>query len=931
MLFDYLSAVKAMGNLISLGMLEDPIKQSQSTTTGTTAKSAVNTQESTICGDIINESNEGAYLFWASDVHDCLSNVPFSIAPALRYLDYLNTTMQFQSTLAFLKTPPQGYQQPAVDVEVVMERIANNVKAAFYLNQYDFEADVQGLIFAMHDAHVDLRSGIMSQFSFGSQWPIASVSIDGITEPKIYLTDHILQAQNDGWSWTPSALSKINDEDVIDYVTKFAASNSLGRLESHAEWNDLMSHPAQDILGNLNIWTGDATFYPGDELNFTFENKSEPLETYWVSYYNYNEDTGPIANGGDFYNFFVLGLYPATNESASYRIGDSNVAKRSKSMSTPPNISKKSKIARDDNDETSSEDVTTGWSGAYPAKADIYQSDLLVNGSGVVTGYFLRDISTGVLSIPTFEQYGEELYDFSDTVQTFIDSSVTENIKHIVIDLQQNAGGDVVLALDTFARFFPQKQPFAGSRRRSHELGRVLGNATTTWWTSLDPNSDDADVVDNWYEGLADEWVITPRLNAATKKNFHDWEEYAGPRPYLGDWFTLVEEYNLSDEDFNYESMDMSPYGWADNPSTTEQRWDPEDIVLLTDGLCSSTCALFVEFMTRIGVRTIVMGGRPESGPMQAASGTRGARSYWSGDLDNDLAWAGSVDAIANQTFPPIPLNGFYRDSGIWTTYVGFNLRDQIRESELDDDQAVPLQFRYEAADCRLYYTLHNLFNMTQQWRDVANAAWDNYPSLCVAGSTGYSTTGQNKPKSKAPSTSKTIDYGINADDYSPPAGSEVLSHLEFTGGNLVDGKYKPPEFLELDECQQDTFGDYYCPSKRGSNSKAKPCVEVNIQCKSGKKDKKGKPITTPIHVCLPSCSDGPSCGDYDPEYEMHCSAFTQVEQKASAAAMGQDDTNTELRTFRKNVGWAKVCKPKYGTKDLGSCPAAKPVKSGRI
>lgn len=121
-------------------------------------------------------------------MYDCLSNVPFNIGPALRYLDYFNTTIQFHSTLAFLRSPPEGYQQPAVDVETVLERIVANVKTGSYGNQYDFEADVQRVAFAMHDAHVDLRSGVMSRFSFGSQDAITSVSVDGIEPPKVYLT-----------------------------------------------------------------------------------------------------------------------------------------------------------------------------------------------------------------------------------------------------------------------------------------------------------------------------------------------------------------------------------------------------------------------------------------------------------------------------------------------------------------------------------------------------------------------------------------------------------------------------------------------------------------------------------------------------------------------------------------------------------------------
>jgi hypothetical protein len=44
-----------------------------------------------------------------------------------------------------------------------------------------------------------------------------------------------------------------------------------------------------------------------------------------------------------------------------------------------------------------------------------------------------------------------------------------------------------------------------------------------------------------------------------------------------------------------------------------------ENIVILTDGACSSACSKFVGLMTRMGgVKTVAVGGRPEGGPMQA-------------------------------------------------------------------------------------------------------------------------------------------------------------------------------------------------------------------------------------------------------------------------------------------------------------------------
>jgi hypothetical protein len=59
-------------------------------------------------------------------------------------------------------------------------------------------------------------------------------------------------------------------------------------------------------------------------------------------------------------------------------------------------------------------------------------------------------------------------------------------------------------------------------------------------------------------------------------------------------------------------------YGYGSRPANTSQPWAAEDIVLFTDGICSSTCSLFVEMMHHeAGVKTVVAGGRPRYGPMQ--------------------------------------------------------------------------------------------------------------------------------------------------------------------------------------------------------------------------------------------------------------------------------------------------------------------------
>jgi hypothetical protein len=114
--------------------------------------------------------------------------VPFNPAVATRFLKYYNDTIQFQSTLAFLKTPTSGYKQPAVDMLAGIKRIQEYIDTpGAFPNQYAFEATLQRLIYMAHDGHLALIAGVLSAFNFGSPYALASVSKDGKELPKVYL------------------------------------------------------------------------------------------------------------------------------------------------------------------------------------------------------------------------------------------------------------------------------------------------------------------------------------------------------------------------------------------------------------------------------------------------------------------------------------------------------------------------------------------------------------------------------------------------------------------------------------------------------------------------------------------------------------------------------------------------------------------------
>lgn len=170
------------------------------------------------------------------------------------------------------------------------------------------------------------------------------------------------------------------------------------------------------------------------------------------------------------------------------------------------------------------------------------------------------------------------------------------------------------------------------------------------------------------------------------------------------------------------------------------------------------------------GVRTIVAGGRPEAGPMQAVSGTRSAASYSAANLENDFYFARAVNDIVDSQGPPD------YDTEVLVSYAGISLREQVRANDTKS-----LQFQYLAADCRIYYTLQNWNNYTQLWLDAAEATWDD-PSRCVADSTGYSKRGQSQPDKLPPRRpsrlASYITQGLalaNDDINTSPLGSKAI------------------------------------------------------------------------------------------------------------------------------------------------------------
>lgn len=132
---------------------------------------------------------------------------------------------------------------------------------------------------------------------------------------------------------------------------------------------------------------------------------------------------------------------------------------------------------------------------------------------------------------------------------------------------------------------------------------------------------------------------------------------------YKGDLYTQLIRWNFNDP----LTTSNSTYGFGTNitgygdRANFTQPFAAENIIMLYDGYCASTCTIFSELM-RIqgGVKSIAMGGRPNTNPIQGVGGIKGAQILAFSDIQsyaqqtiNQTTAAGRISTSVD--LPPYP------------------------------------------------------------------------------------------------------------------------------------------------------------------------------------------------------------------------------------------------------------------------------------
>jgi hypothetical protein len=148
---------------------------------------------------------------------------------------------------------------------------------------------------------------------------------------------------------------------------------------------------------------------------------------------------------------------------------------------------------------------------------------------------------------------------------------------------------------------------------------------------------------------------------------------------------------------------------------------------------------MFSELMKNLaGVKSFVFGGRPHKGPMQALGGTKGQMVIGDGmmplmyntviEVAENATKRGEptlTEAQINQLKEIAPLSDEASPlSGLNTLSINF------LNGYHADQPDMSVQFIYELADYRLFYTPENLFDPATAWAAAVRAHCGNGPYL---------------------------------------------------------------------------------------------------------------------------------------------------------------------------------------------------------
>lgn len=373
-----------------------------------------------------------------------------------------------------------------------------------------------------------------------------------------------------GSSWKPSHIVAIDGIPVVDYLSQESINSNA--QDPDTLYNALFSSiPARSQGRDSSFSQGGNPFgFSADRSHFTFSN-------------------------GTTYNYPNVAFLVSTIDISSVTSGEALYSAVEIPKPTPVPTTT---ALPDELTPTPGLPLLSSSTSAAIAQPTVtgYPYPIVKHSDDYVAGYFLNNtdqLDTAVLAITAFEapsssQNPDSNTEMQSVIREFLSACMTAGKTKLIIDLSANGGGSVFNGYDLFKQLFPTIEPFGGSRFRAIPALNVIGAVFTA---------------SGVYNASYNSQFQTQSSLDMNLQQFPNWDAEFGPNKYHGDNFTSLLRYNLSDPIQTFSAGHfVSGYG---NETVAPQPFLAKNIVMLTDGVCASTCTIFSEMMkSQAGVRS---------------------------------------------------------------------------------------------------------------------------------------------------------------------------------------------------------------------------------------------------------------------------------------------------------------------------------------
>ncbi|KAH0292500.1 hypothetical protein KCU62_g2010, partial [Aureobasidium sp. EXF-3399] len=772
------------------------------------------------CSQLSALSTNNATIFPADLAYSCLRSVPLAKEGDLVQLSGLRTFLEFQSDLTYLEDPTIGRIYPGVDLLAGLDKLTSLLEDDFYDNEYSFQLDIFKLLSSAYDGHLLYIPDIVDVFAFGrllnedlddqgfpAYFSLISVVTGESDTPDVYAYSDEAALTNPGdFGYSPSPIIQINGEDVLTWLNSYASQNGRSQ-DPDANYNQVfVSVPALAFQGTETSYFALSRFYQGENTVLTFANEST-RDVMTRAHYLSDKSLEGLTDGASFFDRFC-----------NNNLTETILAQANSSGTTP------SQTTLNDTAVPYEPVSTEGVASPHPA----YPRPIVISEDKSVAGYFSNaNPDLAILAVTSFSSLS--LIEFENVVRQLLATASENNRTKLVIDLRGNGGGTIFLAYDIFRQLFPTETPYGAGNYRAGELHNFTGRVA----------SENIEQLRSAYPELVNAGVDGVVLNSfnyrepLTENNeqFTSWEDFFGPQQNDRGEFTSLNRFNLTD----ISATTVPILGYAEDNITQPQTFSPEDIVLLHDGNCASTCAIFSEFMTsQMSTRSVVVGGRPQTGPMQGVGGVKGSQVQGMFILSTIVTAVLAAAPLPDQLdfitkfgtdLVSATQQALNRASagGSLIVKASVNFRNNIRQG---DESETPLQHIYEAADCRFFYTPKMYADQAAVWDQAYDSTWGSME--CVEGSTEHpsSVTGGSDITAEPPEMARNF-FGGNG---SIVLGAEFDSVLRNTSsGSSSSGNSTTPGGNSTAESNGDSED-----SKSGTNALVAPSIRASFLALSG-------------------------------------------------------------------------------------------------